>query len=362
MKVLLIGYFGYNNFGDELMLQNAIRHLLRSGIAKEIYIPLNNTTPSSLDRTKLKAFSIKGRMGKLKLLKNILKCRRIIWSGGTCLYESQNNNLANILFILLICILCKITSKSFEFASIGIGEIHTKTGRFLIKRILETASATSFREKDSFQKAKELAPHSQTFRNCGDIFFLQEESQYTPKPNKKTRRLTVGFAGVGAFDKNCTFINQTAKSLDNITESLDCRVLFIPMQIGDNADNALHKSILSKMSSPRASITTPQNVKETIETMSKCDFLIGMRLHAIAMSDLMNIPNIAIKYAPKVEQYTKKSEMGFFKRTFRTTDHIHAEHITEAIKKYRNNGQFLNSEKKESLKAFSHQNTNATIL
>jgi len=173
MNIFLFGYYGYQNVGDDIMLNNLLSMLLKQRIIQSIYV--NARSIDILDRIdnhRIKYITNdKPIWSKLYRLFAALKCSYWIWGGGTCLFGIKNND--GLLNLYKWIKLSKILNKKFIFLGIGIGELD-KTGKKITQNIIESAVFISFREKDSIQIAKQLVPNISINNTIlsGDLFFL----------------------------------------------------------------------------------------------------------------------------------------------------------------------------------------------
>ena len=84
-KAALIGYYGFKNFGDELLLKASLDMLMRNGIKPSEILILTNSPSSPSAVSEPKAIS---RWSLSKLIKAFMNCERLIFGGGLLLLKA----------------------------------------------------------------------------------------------------------------------------------------------------------------------------------------------------------------------------------------------------------------------------------
>ena len=76
-------------------------------------------------------------------------------------------------------------------------------------------------------------------------------------------------------------------------------ILFVPMH-GPFDQNA-SRDIINLMGEEAHMLPYKLDIHEKISILSECSLLIGMRLHALILSAVANIPMVGISYDPKID-------------------------------------------------------------
>jgi len=336
MKLCLIGYYGFRNLGDDLMLNNLIQYFLKKSSIKKIYVFVRENyyeqTYSRIQYLPLNRFS------KLAKTIAIFRSDLVIWGGGTCIYD--NKGLFDILKIQKIS---KFLGKKFIFLGIGIGKINN--AKETACKILKNADYIYFRDNNSFQKANELIKIK---NSCvgSDLVFL--DTNIEKKFQSSSSIKNISFSGVYNTDKK--WVKFYALQLEKLIENFSCIIHFLPAHTGDKNDNIFHKEIIKVIKSDKIKLHNLRKPQEFINTLSTMDFHIGMRLHSIIFADLFGIPNIGIEYAPKVRYYIKKTEILSEKRIFNIGDELNPADIITVHSLYRHPKNFIFNEQNEAKK------------
>ena len=84
-KAALIGYYGFQNFGDELLLKASLDMLARAGIKSSEILILTNSPSETSAASEPKAIS---RWSLSNLIKAFMNCERLIFGGGLLLLKA----------------------------------------------------------------------------------------------------------------------------------------------------------------------------------------------------------------------------------------------------------------------------------
>jgi polysaccharide pyruvyl transferase WcaK-like protein len=308
MRIVLFGYYGNHNLGDDLMLEGLLDELCDEPSLKEIAVVVaKNYYPSRWPRVRF--IETTGPAAKLGILYRIARSRAVVMGGGTCIYETPGENNAGLYGLLRILRTSAVLRARTAFCCVGVGEICTDRGRDTIRSIMAMSSQLSFRDEGSYQAAAALVPERGAFSRGGDLVFLNRMvAREQPRAGSGGAMGAIGFSGVHAFKDDPEVVAATARNLQALSSAFGATIVFIPMHRGTFHDHAFHRAVAARL--PRevvvafADFASPQ---EALERLRSVDFLIGMRLHAIVLADLLSVPNLAVEYSPKVRAYVEKT-------------------------------------------------------
>ena len=85
-KAALIGYYGFKNLGDELLLKASLEMLTRNGIKPSEILILSNSPSETSAASEPKAIS---RWSLSNLIKAFMNCERLIFGGGLLLLKAE---------------------------------------------------------------------------------------------------------------------------------------------------------------------------------------------------------------------------------------------------------------------------------
>ncbi len=318
MKIVLHGYYGHGNFGDDIMLLGLLQVINRFAEKKQrikVYIwSYSQEVVRTDDFPFLKIYVLSGSgvWAKFTRLISLLTSNLVVWGGGTALYEeneqAQGNNLAGLKGLLRFTSLVRLLRKNFVFLSVGVGHVVTKKGQSLVKRIVDLSSSIVLRDKESLLNLNTITGRSLDYPICGDLAMLLN-SFPSLKPEVKGDGLHISFSGMYYLEE--AHAKQIASCLNELIRNLNAIIHFLPAQYNTlQNDNDFHRLVAQFIDVKQACVIHEvENSNNYKDILSSMDFHIGMRLHSCVMADILNIPCLAISYSPKVTYYINKTEV-----------------------------------------------------
>ena len=339
--VLISGYYGFNNTGDEAMIET-----LSIELAKKNYRLV--VLSSNPDRTKelynVEAYDRYNFWSIVKAIKNT----DILVSGGGTLFQDITSK-KSIWYYLGIVWLAQLMGKKICIAYQGMGPINTKFYRWITKRILNKKSVKliALRDKHAYDYAKDMGIKEEKMVISSDMIFMM-------KPPAKERSLKILNDNVHNHNENEKLIGFSvrewkdkdrtdlfAEVADRLVEKYNARIVFFPFHKPKDAE--ISKIIMHKMKHEDKTVLIPNRYlpSEILGTMGLMDVNIGVRLHALVFSALMNVPTIGISYEPKIDGFLEMINMT----PVCTYDNISVDKIIEKVDSFMQNNEVNYKEK-----------------
>ncbi len=290
-KILISGYYGFDNFGDEAILGVLINHLRGNDIT------VLSSNPEKTGRTH-NVNSLNSFNPQL-IIERLPKFDMLI-SGGGSLLQNVTSNKSLFYYCGLINIMASLKKDVVIFAQ-GIGPVKGFWGKLIVKSALKKCKYISVRDEKSQELLKSWGIESNLV--CDPIFDLN-----VPTP-KKTRKVGIQLR---------KFASLTDELFDEIIKQValkfsDREIELICFQ--DSEDEGISKVFLNKLKkkNPTINANIIKNLtnKEVIEKVSEYDYLIGMRFHACLLGLKYGIKTLAISYDPKVETLAKNANIPY---------------------------------------------------
>ncbi|WP_421919704.1 polysaccharide pyruvyl transferase family protein [Marinifilum sp.] len=324
MKVALIGYYGFGNFGDELMCKAFSENIKANKV-----VVFSNTELLDDHDGRVKYYK-PTRRNRIFELRNVDK---VIWGGGTCFYSNPGflSLFFNFIFIRLIL------RKEFYFIGVGQGNFKSWLHKICYKLILKLSNGIYFRDKYSLHAA---GKNNRSMRLTADPVYLLDFENDIQKRTSITK-ISVNLLGDINNNKLIDFYVAQIKSI--LHDDKDLIINLLPAQTGSNGEYMFLNVIKRKLNSPRVKLLNPQQPEDVLDYLTKMDFHFGMRLHLAVFSDLYNIPNIAINYSPKIKYYLKSC--GQDERLKDVYELINFSMITSVFKNYQRPESYIKKQK-----------------
>jgi len=334
-KVLLAGYYGFNNIGDEAILEMFLKILENKIDKKNIRILTADTEKTE------KKFKIEGvdRYSFYKVNKAIKEADVVLVGGGSLLQDVTSKK--SIYYYLYIIYVTKLFNKKIGLLSQGIGPIKGKINRFITGKVLRKADYVSVRDKNSIQELISIGLNNEDITFAADpVINYKSKSKITNK--SKTR------IGISIREWKDSNIIETVNKLIERFDEDKFEFIFIPFHYDEDV------KILSNIEFKYKNcivIRDKKSIDEIYNIISNLDLMVGVRLHSLIFASSANIPVVSISYDPKVKNFLKSiGEKNIFEIASLDGDKLYHEIIWKLEDKN------VNKEKIEDLKKTEKNN------
>lgn len=341
VKIVISGYIGFDNFGDESILDVLLENLKRQGT--EITVISANPKKTKLIHgvKSCKTFAV------FSILLAIMKTDILISGGGSLLQDKTS--LKSLLYYLFIILCAKFFGKKVIIFAQGIGPITNKFAQLLAKITLKSCDLLSVRDDKSLFLLRGWGICTQL--QCDPVFNLKIP-EYTPQ-----KKLGIQLRNWKYLSED--FLNSLA---DEIIENFSDREILI-FSFQDNLDYKVCKEFQTKLTLYAPQIKTkiikndyPHNITENFKTL---EYLIGMRFHACVMALKFGIKTLAINYDEKVEKLAKEARIPYVNLDKTTNLHSLIEEMKElkssTLLEYANTREYDFSQINELIKSLEHK-------
>ena len=313
--IVVSGYYGFGNMGDESLLD-----VIAATLAEEIpgvkIAALTRHPKADARRTGLRCvprFSPQavGAVAGAKLL---------ISGGGSLLQDSTSRrSLKYYAGVLGTAEMFGV--KSYIYAN-GIGPVRDAGNRKLTAKVVDRAAEVSVRDADSADELRRLGVTRENIRITADPAFLirpYDEHRLAKTMERigvkekffavSLRPQVRGNREADTVPPNLRTADELVRSCAAITERYGLVPFAIPMQAAQDSEICRYfvEKYNERMSGTghTALLYTPENAPELIGVLSKAAFVIGMRLHSIIFASSAAVPVVGLAYDPKVSSMMK---------------------------------------------------------
>lgn len=297
-KVLLFGYYGYQNTGDEAILKTIVKQI-KGAMAD---VSLKVLTYKAEETEKKYKVSAVSRNRFMELIRAIKESDVVISGGGSILQDVTSSR--SLLYYLAIIWLAKKLGKKVMFYGNGFGPITKVYNKKLVKYIINQVDVITVRDFQSKEAMKALGIRHE-IQVTADVTFAMAPlcrksgrnilSDEGLVPDKKIIGISVRpWRGMENYKR---IIANTADYLQH----LNYQVLFIPMQYPH--DQKLSVEITNLMKNKAYVLSRQYEPEEVLSVISELDLLIGMRLHSLVFAAIARVPMVGIEYDDKIKSF-----------------------------------------------------------
>lgn len=305
-KILLSGYYGFDNFGDD-----AILHVIIEDIKKNIpeaEITVLSATPQRTETLyKVKAIN----RFDFKKVYSAIKASDVLISGGGSLLQDITSFKSLVYYLAIIFTAKMLNKKVFIYAQ-GIGPIKSKIGQILTHYVLNKADKVTVRDNDS--KAFLDYLDVKAVVTADPVWKAERPKEFDlNKFELKPEKIKVGVQLRSWKSLDESGLNSLAKAVNKIFGDISYQIVLISLQ--DSQDLAVSKSFENKLKNLNPIIDTKiiseLSVFEGLSLISQMDLMIAVRFHAALCAMKFNIPTFCISYDPKVSTLAQEAGIEF---------------------------------------------------
>ncbi len=292
-KVLISGYYGFGNFGDEAILNVLVKKLKELNAEIRILSSTPSTTSKLYEVKTTQSFCIP------RVILRIMQSEVLISGGGSLLQDVTS--MKSLIYYLIVINLALFFRKKVIIFAQGLGPINNKFGAFLTKKTLKKCSAVTVRDRKSRLILKKWGINAELV--CDPLFSLEVKS-YQPA-NK---------VGVQLRSFKTLKDSLLIKLAEQINKDFPDKEIEI-FSFQDHLDLEVCKNferILSSINPElKISVLNNQTSEDILEKISRLDYMIAMRFHAVLTALKYGIKTLAVSYDIKVEKLAQEAQIPY---------------------------------------------------
>jgi len=310
MKILIAGYYGFGNVGDEAVLQALLKGLSNREASLEIAV-LSATPQVTQELYGVKSIY---RYAWMNLISELRKCEVFIIGGGS-LFQNITSSRSLIYYLGLV-FAAKLMGKKVVIFAQGFGPLKGKFYHWLTRLAFKAAALITLRDLDSFNAIQKMHLKNKKIYLTADPTALlnvtKEEGKkiLSMEGIKKNDRPTLGIALRSLLKGKAIPHEKLAELMDWIVKKYNYYPVFLLFQCPEDMDAA--SKVIGVMQENSTVIFRICRPEEMLSIISQLDLLIGMRLHALIFAALSGVPALGLTYDPKVEAFMESIQQPCF--------------------------------------------------
>ncbi|MCD5406610.1 MAG: polysaccharide pyruvyl transferase CsaB [Desulfotomaculum sp.] len=304
-KVVLSGYYGFDNMGDEAILFSIIQALRdrRPGIKITV---LSNNPARTVALYQTEAVN---RWRCREVAAALKECDLLISGGGSLLQDVTG--LKSLAYYLGVVGLARTLGKPVFFYAQGIGPVTSRPGRVLMKAVVNRVQLISVRDEQSKNDLLSMGINKPPVTVTADpVLGLEVAEAERVWGREILTRLGVDLAkpvlAVSVRDwrgDTGALYVELAKCCDRYAGK-GWQVLFLPLHFP--GDLTACRQVAGLMNSKYLLPEQNYTVSEFTGILSCCQIIVGMRLHALIMAAVAGVPVVGISYDPKIDRFLRQ--------------------------------------------------------
>lgn len=292
-NVIISGYYGFDNFGDEAILGVLVSKLksLNAGIRVISKNPKKTATTYGVAAT--------WNFCPCQIIFRIAQYDILVSGGGSLLQDATS--LKSLLYYLWVINVALFFKKPVIIFAHGLGPIRNKFGAYLTKQTLKKCTTVSVRDRKSKMILNKWGINADLV--CDPLFDLRLP-QYVPSGKVgvqlRSFKTLKDSLLVKLAEQICKEFSDKEIEIYSFQDGLDLKVC--------QKFEGILKSINPEI---KTTLINNQTAQEILDKFSKLEYLIAMRFHANLIAIKYGIKTLAISYDIKVDKLAEDAKIPY---------------------------------------------------
>ncbi|MBE0447481.1 MAG: polysaccharide pyruvyl transferase CsaB [Actinobacteria bacterium] len=287
-KVLISGYYGFGNIGDEAIL-SAMVALLRAEIPG-----IEITVASSNPRETEERYRIRAIPRSINAIRRAMKTSDLFISGGGGLLQDVTS-MQSLVYYCLLLLIARAERVPVMIYGQGVGPVRRFLSKLLVRLAVSGANVITVRDRSSKKILEDIGVRRDIIVTSDPALLLR------PMHVSRLDGLQRPIVGLALRDWRGFNLDSIARAADEISSRVGASVAFIPFH--PKRDYLVAERIAARMKEHAHIINGIDLPSEVLSVIGEMDALVGMRLHSIIFACLQGTPFFPIAYDSKIEEF-----------------------------------------------------------
>lgn len=284
-RVLLCGYYGEHNLGDDALLEVLLSQL-PPGCE-----PLVTARDQDLVQRRF-GVATTDRRSLREVLAALGRCEALVLGGGSLLQDATS--FKSLLYYAVLIVAARLQGKPVGLWGQGLGPLRRRRSRVLVRAVLPLVTAMSWRDGESAALAA--------------AWGLPADQGSDPVWGLAPRDWQGGGGPIVLCWRPTPLLQGVAwrpylEVVEGLASQYDREVVWLPFHTGQDRDllEALKsQGLLSPSLAARSRQLEVADPQQAMALFSTASLVVAMRLHGLILAALAGAPSAALSYDPKV--------------------------------------------------------------
>ena len=285
-RVLLCGYYGEHNLGDDALLEVLLgqlpAHCRATVTAHDTALVEERFGVETVPRRRLAL-----------VLKALGRCDALVLGGGSLLQDSTS--FRSLLYYATLIGAARLEGKPVLLWGQGLGPLRRRRSRLLVGRLLRLVTAVSWRDSESAALARRLGREGPV--GSDPVWALP------PQPWRGTGGpLVLCFRPTKLLQGSAW--GPYLAAVDQLAASQEREVIWLPFHRDQDQslfDQLQQQGLVGAALARRSRVVEATTPSEAMALFRSASLVLAMRLHALILAALAGSPVSALSYDPKVQ-------------------------------------------------------------
>ena len=307
--VLVSGYYGFGNLGDEAILE-----VLCSQLKSESIVVLSNSPQKTAS-----TFSVAAR-NRWNLVKvfALFQRTKLFVSGGGGLFQ-DTSSLRSVIYYSLLHLMARMAGVKVLVYAQGLGPLRSPVARYLTSLSMRFSDSITVRDPQSLSM----------LRNWGLGGHLTADPVWSLAPGKLPGEIESELnrfkndgdgdtilIGLSLREHASMDENALRKFKKILAASLPPNAVLVPLVLQKDQDSRPLDSVIDEWTKEGRAVLgfdadSLVRPSQWLALIGRLDFVVGMRLHSLIMALGAEVPVFGLSYDPKVEKVMKEFGQPF---------------------------------------------------
>ncbi|ANU13985.1 CsaB protein [Planococcus halocryophilus Or1] len=294
MRVVLSGYYGFDNVGDEAILYAIIHSLKEYDPNIEIMV-LSNKPEKTAETYRVQAVN----RWSLREVRAAIKSSDGLISGGGSLLQDKTGRKSIPYYAGVMKIAQQLKKPVFVYAQ-GMGPIDSKINQMIVKHVLNSVELLTVRDQQSKQLLEKVGVTSPIELVPDPVMGIDTSSFQSSWLSQQDFQGKVITVSVRDWENDDFAFQEIARGLDQLATK-GREIVFVPMH--GKHDFKTSRKVAELMKNSAHIAPHDSTIQEKMAIIKESDVLFGMRLHALIFAAVGYTPFVALSYDPKIDSF-----------------------------------------------------------
>ncbi len=297
-SILVSGYYGHGNAGDEAMLAGIVGAV--KSLAPEASITVLSSDP--VRTAKEHGVQSIGRMDFKAIRRSLSKGAGLLFGGGSLLQDATS--FRSLLYYAGLAMVASTMHRPVVFYGQGIGPLQRRLSRAIVRRVLGKSRMFVAREEGTLAELKRLGITKPVVRPGTDPAFL------LPIPDPAGGQEVLARSGLATAGAPVMALVPRAWHAAPVADLLAAAGTYIlehlgalPVLLPLHPDDQAICQQISDRTGGSIPVLAGLGYDETLAVVARCDLVVSVRLHGLVFAALAARPFVGVSYDPKVKRF-----------------------------------------------------------
>lgn len=296
MRLVLSGYYGFDNVGDEAILFAIIQSL------KEYHPKIDLTVLSHNPEKTAATYEVDAvNRWSLTQVRKALKESDGLISGGGSLLQDETG-MKSISYYSGVMKMAQMLKKPVFIYAQGMGPVKSPLNRKIMKNVLQASQLITVRDRKSKNLLEEIGVSKSIQLVPDPVMGLDSSSFDSGMENMAEAGQRVISVSIRKWTDNLSYLKKVAAGLDGLAAK-GHKILMVPMH--GKHDHDTSSKVVGLMKQEADIFPYDSTIEQKMAAVKESDVLLGMRLHALIFASVGNTPFVALSYDPKIDSFAE---------------------------------------------------------